>query len=181
MRGKSRKTVIGKPPCKSIVSAPTRWKKFHLAIKFEFSTSNNEAEYEAFLAERELAIAFGAKKIVIYSDSQLVVNQIQGSYEAREEKMVKYLLKAKEMLNKFEESSVQVSRIDNVGADRLDKLASSMAAIRSRRITFSHQIGGSGAIGRSYVRRPNVSKLKRDIVKFLTQGTTPTTRRRREL
>ncbi|KAL0300439.1 UNVERIFIED_CONTAM: hypothetical protein Sangu_3121200 [Sesamum angustifolium] len=136
MRGKSRKTVIGKPPCKSIVSAPTSWKKFHLAIKFEFSTSNNEAEYEAFLAERELAIAFGAKKIVIYSDSQLVVNQIQGSYEAREEKMVKYLLKAKEMLNKFEESSVQVSRIDNVGADRLDKLASSMAAIRSRRINF---------------------------------------------
>ncbi|KAL0290692.1 UNVERIFIED_CONTAM: hypothetical protein Sradi_7045200 [Sesamum radiatum] len=90
MRGKSRKTVIGKPPCKSIASAPTSWKKFHLAIKFEFSTSNNEAEYEAFLAERELAIAFGAKKIVIYSDSQLVVNQIQGSYEAREEKMVKY-------------------------------------------------------------------------------------------
>ncbi|KAL0311692.1 UNVERIFIED_CONTAM: hypothetical protein Scaly_2917000 [Sesamum calycinum] len=133
MRGKSRKTVIGKPPCKSIASAPTSWKKFHLAIKFEFSTSNNEAEYEAFLAERDLAIAFGAKKIDIYSDSQLV---IQGSYEAREEKMVKYLLKAKEMLNKFEESSVQVSRMDNVGADRLDKLASSMAAIRSRRINF---------------------------------------------
>ncbi|KAL0300356.1 UNVERIFIED_CONTAM: hypothetical protein Scaly_3049800 [Sesamum calycinum] len=84
----------------------------------------------------DLAIAFGAKKIDIYSDSQLVVNQIQGSYEAREEKMVKYLLKAKEMLNKFEESSVQVSRMDNVGADRLDKLASSMAAIRSRRINF---------------------------------------------
>ncbi|KAL0292121.1 UNVERIFIED_CONTAM: hypothetical protein Sangu_3256900 [Sesamum angustifolium] len=86
--------------------------------------------------QKGISYSLRSKKIVIYSDSQLVVNQIQGSYEAREEKMVKYLLKAKEMLNKFEESSVQVSRIDNVGADRLDKLASSMAAIRSRRITF---------------------------------------------
>ncbi|KAL0442210.1 UNVERIFIED_CONTAM: hypothetical protein Sradi_0159900 [Sesamum radiatum] len=111
MRGKSRKTVIGKTPMQVHSISSNELEEISFAIKFEFSTSNNEAEYEAFLAERELAIAFGAKKIVIYSDSQLVVNQIQGSYEAREEKMVKYLLKAKEMLNKFEESSVQVSRM----------------------------------------------------------------------
>ncbi|KAL0362400.1 UNVERIFIED_CONTAM: hypothetical protein Scaly_1195200 [Sesamum calycinum] len=48
--------------------------KFEYAIKLEFPSSNNEAEYEAFLAGGELALAAGAKKIVIYSDSQLVVN-----------------------------------------------------------------------------------------------------------
>ncbi|KAL0427869.1 UNVERIFIED_CONTAM: hypothetical protein Slati_2961700 [Sesamum latifolium] len=80
--------------------------KLEYAIKLEFSASNNEAEYEALLAGGELALAVGAKKIIVYSDSQLVVNQIQGSYEARGEKMAKYLLKAKELFDKFEESSV---------------------------------------------------------------------------
>ncbi|KAL0458252.1 UNVERIFIED_CONTAM: Gag-Pol polyprotein [Sesamum latifolium] len=59
--------------------------KFEYAIKLEYPFSNNEAKYEAFLAGGELALAVGAKKIVIYSDSQLVVNQVRGSYEARDE------------------------------------------------------------------------------------------------
>ncbi|KAL0362014.1 UNVERIFIED_CONTAM: Transposon Tf2-12 polyprotein [Sesamum calycinum] len=102
----------------------------------EFPTSNNEAEYEAFIAGG-LAQVVGARKIIIYSDSQLEVNQIQGSYETRGEKMAKYFLKAKDILDKFEESSlIQVSRADNAVADQLAKLASSMAGIRSRRITF---------------------------------------------
>ncbi|KAL0338055.1 UNVERIFIED_CONTAM: hypothetical protein Scaly_2080600 [Sesamum calycinum] len=111
--------------------------KFEYAIKLDFPSSNNEAEYEAFLAGCELALAAGAKRIVIYSDSQLVVNQVQGSYEARDEKMAKYFSKAKNMLGKFEEASVaQVSRANNATADQLAKLASSMAAIRSRKIIF---------------------------------------------
>ncbi|KAK4397959.1 Transposon Ty3-G Gag-Pol polyprotein [Sesamum angolense] len=85
----------------------------------------------------ELALATGAKRIVIYSDSKLVVNQVKGSYEARDEKMAKYFLKAKNMLEKFEGASVvQVSRTTNATADQLAKLASSMAVIRSRKITF---------------------------------------------
>ncbi|KAK4384680.1 hypothetical protein Sango_3036400 [Sesamum angolense] len=54
-----------------------------------------------------------------------------------EGKMAKYLLKAKDMLDKFEQSFlIQVSRADNVVADQLAKLASSIAVICSRRITF---------------------------------------------
>ncbi|KAL0410689.1 UNVERIFIED_CONTAM: hypothetical protein Slati_3658600 [Sesamum latifolium] len=103
----------------------------------EYPSSNNEAEYEAFLAGGELALADGVKKIVIYSDSQLVVNQVRGSYEARDEKMAKYFVKAKNLLDKFEEASVvQVSRTDNAAADQLAKLASSMSVIRNRKITF---------------------------------------------
>ncbi|KAL0355824.1 UNVERIFIED_CONTAM: hypothetical protein Sradi_4029300 [Sesamum radiatum] len=69
--------------------------KLEYAIKLEYPSSNNEAEYEALLAGGELALAAGAKKIVIYSDSQLVVNQVRGSYEARDEKMAQYFVKAK--------------------------------------------------------------------------------------
>ncbi|KAL0373906.1 UNVERIFIED_CONTAM: hypothetical protein Sradi_3306300 [Sesamum radiatum] len=69
--------------------------KFEYAIKLEYPSSNNEAEYEAFLAGGELALAAGAKKVIIYSDSQLVVNQVQGSYEARDEKWPSILPKRK--------------------------------------------------------------------------------------
>ncbi|KAL0354069.1 UNVERIFIED_CONTAM: hypothetical protein Sangu_0988200 [Sesamum angustifolium] len=64
--------------------------KFEYAIKLEFPSSNNEAEYEAFLAGGELVLVVWAKRIAIYSNSQLVVNQVQGSYEARDDKMAKY-------------------------------------------------------------------------------------------
>ncbi|KAL2237494.1 UNVERIFIED_CONTAM: Transposon Tf2-12 polyprotein [Sesamum indicum] len=111
--------------------------KFEYAIKLEYPSSNNEAEYEALLAGGELALAAGARKIVIYSDSQLVVNQIQGLFETRDEKMAKYSQKAKNLLEKFEEASViQVSRTENAVVDQLAKLASSMAAIQNRKITF---------------------------------------------
>ncbi|KAK4383524.1 hypothetical protein Sango_2724800 [Sesamum angolense] len=133
--------------CRRVVDIDGKWSrscprepqgdKFEYAIKLDFPSSNNEAEYEAFLAGGELALAAGAKMIVIYSDSQLVVNQVQGSYEARDEKMAKYFSKAKNMLGKFEEASVvQILRANNATADQLAKLASSMAAIRSRKITF---------------------------------------------
>ncbi|KAL2226398.1 UNVERIFIED_CONTAM: hypothetical protein Sindi_1998500 [Sesamum indicum] len=146
--------------------------KFEYAIKLEYPSSNNEAEYEAFLAGGELALAAGAMKIIIYSDSQLVVNQIQGSFETQDEKMAKHSLKAKDLLEKFEEASiVQVSRTKNAVADQLAKLASSMAAIRSRRITFLSSeraaIEEQEEIMCADLTPPT---WKEEIVRFLTSG-----------
>ncbi|CAL8991543.1 unnamed protein product [Prunus brigantina] len=45
------------------------------AIRFQFRASNNEAEYEALLAGLRLAQHTGAERLLICSDSQLVVNQ----------------------------------------------------------------------------------------------------------
>ncbi|KAL0411633.1 UNVERIFIED_CONTAM: Ribonuclease HI [Sesamum latifolium] len=148
--------------------------KLEYTTKLEFPASNNEAEYEALLAGGELALAVGAKKIVVYSDSQLVVNQIQGSYEARGEKIAKYLLKAKELFDKFEESSlIQMSRADNGTTDQLAKIASSMAAIRNRRITFI--LSDRAAVEQQVeilCTNPPPTSWKEDIMRFLTQGTT---------
>ena len=54
------------------------------AIRLNFSASNNEAEYEAIIAGLDLAISMSSEKIYIRSDSQLVVGQINGEYEARD-------------------------------------------------------------------------------------------------
>ena len=56
--------------------------RFHCAIRFDFTASNNEAEYEALLAGLRLARDMNIKVLHIYSDSQLVVNQFMGEYQA---------------------------------------------------------------------------------------------------
>ncbi|KAL0442082.1 UNVERIFIED_CONTAM: hypothetical protein Sradi_0147100 [Sesamum radiatum] len=56
--------------------------------KFGFNASNNEAEYEALLIDMKVAYKAGARYLVAYSDSQLVVKQVESTYEAKEENMI---------------------------------------------------------------------------------------------
>ena len=60
-------------------------------IHLNFPTTNNEAEYEALVAGLDLARAVGATGIVIYCDSQVITNQINGDYECKGERMKLYL------------------------------------------------------------------------------------------
>ena len=43
------------------------------AIRLDFPTFNNEAEYKAIIAGLDLTISISSEKIIIRSDSQLVV------------------------------------------------------------------------------------------------------------
>ena len=58
---------------------------------------NNEAEYEALIASLGLAREMGTNQIRILSDSQVVVNQINGTYQDKDLKMSTYLKKALEL------------------------------------------------------------------------------------
>ncbi|GFZ12709.1 hypothetical protein Acr_23g0010940 [Actinidia rufa] len=55
------------------------------AIRMGFKATNNEAEYEALLAVLRVAVELGAQSLEIFSDSQLVVNQVQGDYLAKDQ------------------------------------------------------------------------------------------------
>ncbi|XP_071714641.1 uncharacterized protein [Rutidosis leptorrhynchoides] len=84
------------------------------ALQFNFDVTNNEAEYEALLAGLNI----------------LVSNQFNGSFDAHELSMQKYLKLLKETAEKFEHFELaQVSRSQNKKADALSKLAA---------LTFSH-------------------------------------------
>ncbi|XP_075649819.1 uncharacterized protein LOC142620315 [Castanea sativa] len=48
--------------------------KIECMIHLDFTTTNNKAEYEALVSGLELAIVAGAKKAVVYSDSQIVAS-----------------------------------------------------------------------------------------------------------
>ncbi|XP_077251870.1 uncharacterized protein LOC143891110 [Tasmannia lanceolata] len=59
------------------------------ALKLDFKASNNEAEYEALLAGIALATELHADLVVAHSDSQLIVGQVNGFSEAKDERMLK--------------------------------------------------------------------------------------------
>ncbi|XP_030497570.2 uncharacterized protein LOC115713228 [Cannabis sativa] len=63
------------------------------ALQFEFEASNNEVEHEAMIASLQLAKEVGTKNIELYSDSQLVVNQVSVEYQTKGEKMTSYVAK----------------------------------------------------------------------------------------
>ena len=63
--------------------------------------------------------------MVICSDSQLVVNQVIGEYEARDLSMIAYLAKVKEALLNFRSHIIrQIPRSENTEVDALSRLAS---------------------------------------------------------
>ena len=56
---------------------------FEHCLRLNFSTTNNEAEYEAFIAGLRSTNKLKVLKLHIFSDSKLVVNQVTGKFEAR--------------------------------------------------------------------------------------------------
>ena len=75
--------------------------KIEQAIRLGFSASNNELEYEAILVGIELVAAISVDKLIIESDSQLVVGQVNEECESRDPRMVKYVALVKQRLGSF--------------------------------------------------------------------------------
>jgi ribonuclease HI len=99
--------------------------KFQYAIKLDFVTTNNEAEYEAVLAGLSIAREMGARNIEIRIDSQVIVSHIQGLSEAQGEKMIQYLNKVREYQSTFDRTALtKIPREDNVQVDALSKMGS---------------------------------------------------------
>jgi ribonuclease HI len=96
-----------------------------VSLELSFQTTNNQAEYEAFLAGLRLAEDIGAEEVKIYTDSQLVASQVSGEYQAKDERLAEYLTLIKGRLAKFKRVEVQhVPREHNSRSGVLSKLAS---------------------------------------------------------
>ena len=88
----------------------------------------------------------------VSSDSQLVVKNIEDSYEARGEKMILYLKKVRELLKKFLRVQVKhVPRVENSRADALAKLETTSQEDLGRLIPIEHLPKPSVSIGNGEV------------------------------
>ena len=101
--------------------------KIEQAIGLGFCALNNEVEYEVILAGIELATALSADKLIIQSDSQLVVGQVNTEYESRDPQMAKYVALIKQRLAGFSTWKLEhVPRDSNEKADTLSAAAASL-------------------------------------------------------
>nr|GEW35776.1 putative reverse transcriptase domain-containing protein [Tanacetum cinerariifolium] len=101
----------------------------------ETFSSNNEAEYEALIADLRIVAQMGVHNVHVRVDSKLVANQVIGAYVVKEENMIKYLEKVKSLVSGFANFSInQVPRSKNKKADALSKIASTSFTYLSKQV-----------------------------------------------
>ena len=74
-----------------VVLIPPEGETQKYVVKLHFKATNNEAEYEALLTRLSLVKALGVGNLIVQADSQLIIGQVKGDYEVKEERMQKYL------------------------------------------------------------------------------------------
>ena len=63
--------------------------------------TNNEAKYEALIIGLKLAKELGTPALQVFSDSQLVMGQVNGECKAKDPSMIKYMAKVRELLTQL--------------------------------------------------------------------------------
>ena len=61
------------------------------SLRLDFSATNNKAKYETLLMGIAMVQKMGGKSVKVFSDSRLVVGQVKGEFEAKDERMQGYL------------------------------------------------------------------------------------------
>jgi phosphoribosylglycinamide formyltransferase-1 len=83
-------------------------------------TTNNVAEYTSLVKALEAAAQIGSGQLSIFSDSELLVKQINGQYRVKSEQIRPFYQQAVSLLEKFKSWNVQhITRDKNETADRL--------------------------------------------------------------
>lgn len=84
------------------------------------NNTNNFAEYNGVILSLEAALEMKAEKITLYSDSQLMVRQINGQYKVKSPNLKELYNRAVELLGQFQNWKVEhVYREQNKEADAL--------------------------------------------------------------
>ena len=95
--------------------------------------TNNVAEYQALLHGLRFALERGAREVEVFSDSELLVRQVEGRYRVKNPGLVPLFREAKALLARFERVRLtHVPREQNREADALanravDERASNLA------------------------------------------------------
>jgi ribonuclease HI len=108
-------------------------------LQIFWKVSNNEAKYEALLHVPRLAASVGIKRLLVYGDSAVVINQVNKSWDRNKENMDAYRLEVHKLENKFYGLEFHhVVRDNNIAADVLSKLGSTRAQVPTG--VFVHEL-----------------------------------------
>ena len=110
--------------------------------KFIGTATNNQAEYTALLTALQAAHDLGAERVQVFSDSELVINQLKGIYQIKDEKLKILYHQAVKLSGAFKEITYQhVPREKNKIADRLANEAVKEARNQSERFLHRRKTG----------------------------------------
>ena len=143
--------------------------------------TNNVAEYRALLAGLELARDHGIEQLEVFSDSELLVKQIQGKYRVKNEGLQPLHEEAKTRLRDFRRFTItHVPREKNAHADSLVNQALDEAAAHAGLITLAPGATGPGSNHDLHVSAqeiqphsgalPSPTKLAEGVLKEETAG-----------
>jgi ribonuclease HI len=108
-------------------------------LQIFWKVSNNEAKYEALLHGLRLAASLGIKRLLVYGDSAVVINQVNKYWDRNKENMDAYCLEVRKLENKFYGLEFHhIARDNNVAADVLSKLGSTRAQVPAG--VFVHEL-----------------------------------------
>ena len=113
---------------------PQLGKGLEQSIRLDFPAYNNETKYEAILAGIDLATSVSLEKIIIRSDSQLVVGQVNGEYETCDQRMIKYVCLVKLLLESFE--AWKLGHIPRNSNEKANLLAAVVASLPIKETVF---------------------------------------------
>jgi len=84
------------------------------------ATTNNQAEYQAIIAALEKAVTLGAGKVILNSDSELIVRQVNGQYRVKNASLKPLHQKVKQLISLLEDFTINhITRQQNTEADSL--------------------------------------------------------------
>jgi len=99
-------------------------------LRIHFWAYNNATEYEAALHGLRIAVELGVKRLMVYGDSTLTINQFNKDWSYTNEKMGAYYTAIRKLKDKFYGIEYHhVVRADNQAVDELSKLGSTQAKV----------------------------------------------------
>lgn len=120
-----------------VLTSPKR-DQLKYALQIHFAASNNVAEYEALVHGLKMAKEIGVRRIQCFGDSDLVVQQASGNWDALDANMALYRFNVQKISGHFEGCEFHhIPRAENEAADTLSKLGSTRQAI-SAGVTLEH-------------------------------------------
>lgn len=100
------------------------------SLRLSFLATNNEVEYEALQVGLVVIQKIGGKFVKVYCDSRLIVEQVQGEFEAKDSRMLWYLNQVKRLLGNFH--SLALEQVPQSKKSHVDSLATLATLIGER-------------------------------------------------
>src|ERR1044071_6610198 len=113
-----------------VVLVSSRKYEMRYVLQIHFPATNNESEYEALLYGLRMAISLGIRRLMIFGDSDLVINQVMKEWDIRSPAMTTYCVAIRKLEKKFDGLELHhIPRAQNQAAYDLAKLGSTRGQI----------------------------------------------------